>query len=232
LETPSTAQKAATVWPAVWKRANRSLQSWRASDITTSSVKKRTHREYKTRQPTDFTGRVLNTHKFKIDLYLRSHENDLGYELGSAFLIDAADGRPLGPMELRLRTANGYLSTTVDPIPMPPGHIDELLDVMNRMQQSRLGKELIHVIDREADSVDHYRQWHAQGHHFLVRADDDRYVKLAKKGDDNEYQLRDVVASLTHKFQDVLNADGKAEVLTIREGTGRVCVAETVVILH
>ncbi len=174
----------------------------------------------------------FNTHNFKTDRHQRTHENDLGYDLGSAFVIDAADGRPLGPMELRLRTSEGYLSTTVDPIPMPPGHIDELLDVMNRMRQSQLGKELIHVIDREADSVGHYRKWHREGHHFLVRADDDRYVKLPHSPDDTEYQLRDVVASLAHKFQDVCNAEGQAEVLTIREGTGRVCVAEAEVILH
>jgi IS4 transposase len=31
-----------------------------------------------------------------------------------------------------------------------------------------LGRPLVHIIDREGDSVDHYRQW--QDHHFLVRA--------------------------------------------------------------
>jgi hypothetical protein len=32
----------------------------------------------------------------------------------------------------------------------------------------------VHVIDREADSVDHYRRWDAAGHRYLVRGDDRR----------------------------------------------------------
>jgi hypothetical protein len=39
---------------------------------------------------------------------------------------------------------------------------------------------LLHVIDREADSVGHYRQWDDHGHKFLVRADD-RRVKWCGK---------------------------------------------------
>jgi hypothetical protein len=43
------------------------------------------------------------------------------------------------------------------------------------MEASRtwgLDKPCLHVIDRDADSVDHYRTWNAAGHYFLVRADD------------------------------------------------------------
>jgi hypothetical protein len=35
-------------------------------------------------------------------------------------------------------------------------------------------KPMVHVIDREADSIDHYRRWDAAGHKFLVRADNRR----------------------------------------------------------
>jgi hypothetical protein len=45
------------------------------------------------------------------------------------------------------------------------------------MQASRswgVTKPLLHVIDREADSVDHYRRWDKAGHKFLVRGDDRR----------------------------------------------------------
>ena len=35
-----------------------------------------------------------------------------------------------------------------------------------------LPTRLVHVIDREADSVGHYRAWDDEGHLFLVRADD------------------------------------------------------------
>ena len=55
----------------------------------------------------------FGTHTAKKDRLQRSHDHDLGYELGTALVVDAGDGRPLGPMELRLRTANGMLSTRV-----------------------------------------------------------------------------------------------------------------------
>ena len=170
----------------------------------------------------------FNSHTAKKDRYQRSHDTDRGYELGSALIIDAADGRVLGPMELRLRTANGMLSTRIGETAMPPGHVDELLDVMDESRRWNLGKTLVHVIDREADSVGHYREWHTRGHRFLVRADQDRWVLWENR----ECQLKDVVAGMSGKFEDVLNAKGEPEVITIPAGTGRIRVAQTEAVLH
>jgi hypothetical protein len=62
----------------------------------------------------------------------------------------------------------------------------------------------------------------------LVRADDDRWVLWQ----DRECQLRDVVRELSLKFEDVVNAKGEPEIVTIAAGTGRIRVAETEVVLH
>ena len=164
----------------------------------------------------------------KRDRYLRSHDADLGYELGTALVVDAADGRPLGPMEFRLRTAEGMLSTRVGGAALPPGHVDELDDVMAAAQRWGSGRTPIHVIDREADSVGHYRRWHAAGHRFVVRADRERVVLHEGR----ECKLGEVVAGLAGSFADVLDAGGRPEVVTIRAGTGRVRVAEAAVVLH
>jgi len=168
------------------------------------------------------------SHSSKKDRYQRSHDTDLGYELGTALVVDANDGRPLGPMELRLRTAEGMLSSRLGVVAMPPGHVDEVLEAMNAAGRWNLGKQLIHVIDREADSVGHYRQWHRHGHRFVVRADDNRLVQWH----DRERKIAEVVAELDGQFEDVTDADGQAEVVTIRGGTGRVRVAQTSVVLH
>ena len=119
----------------------------------------------------------FNSHESKRDRYVRSHGDDLGYELGTALAVDADDGRPLGPLEFRLRTASGMLSTRVDGAALPPGHVDELEDVMAAAQWWGLGRTPVHVIDREADSVGHYRRWDAAGHRFVVRADHERVVR-------------------------------------------------------
>ena len=41
----------------------------------------------------------------------------------------------------------------------------------------KLGKPAVHIIDREADSVAHFRQWDRQKRLFLVRADNQRVVQ-------------------------------------------------------
>jgi hypothetical protein len=97
----------------------------------------------------------FNRHESKRDRYTRSHDSDLGYELGTALIVAAAAGRPLGPMEFRLRTASGMLSTRIGGAALPPGPVDELEDVMAAARCWGLGRTPIHVIDREADSVGH-----------------------------------------------------------------------------
>jgi hypothetical protein len=170
----------------------------------------------------------FNSHESKRDRYVRSHEDDRGYELGSALAVDADDGRPLGPLEFRLRTADGMLTTRPGGAALPPGHVDELEDVMAAAAWWGLGRAPIHVIDREADSVGHYRRWHAAGHRFVVRADHERVVLHGGR----ECKLGAVVAALAGSFADVLDAGGRPEVVTIRAGTGRVQVAEAAVVLH
>lgn len=170
----------------------------------------------------------FGTHTSKKDRLQRSHHTDLGYELGTALIVDASDGRPLGPMELRLRTANGILSTRTCEVAMPPAHIDEMLDVMEAARHWKLGKQLIHVLDREADSVGHYRTWHSRGHQFLVRADDIRLVQWRGC----EQKLADVVSVLSPDFQDVVDPRQGTESVAVRTGTGRVQVAETEIVLH
>lgn len=92
----------------------------------------------------------------------------------------------------------------------------------------RLGHTLVHVIDREADSVGHYRRWHAAKHQFVVRADRDRVV--LHQGRDSS--LTEVAASLADSFADVHDTEGQPQLVSIRAGTGTVHVAETEVVLH
>jgi hypothetical protein len=112
-------------------------------------------------------------HPSKDDLVQLTHADDVGYELTTALLVNADDGSPLAPMEMHLKTGAGTLSTR-DPKPKTRPHLEQVLPTMRASRTWNLSKPLIHVIDREADSVDHYRRWDADGHLFLVRADDRR----------------------------------------------------------
>lgn len=110
----------------------------------------------------------------KQDLAQLTHSKDVGYELTTALLVNADDGSPLSPMELHCLTGNGVLSTRARTRAVD--HLGQVLPTMAASLTWGLSKPLLHVIDREADSVGHYRSWHKAGHKFLVRADD-RHVK-------------------------------------------------------
>ena len=104
------------------------------------------------------------------DLVQLTHCTDVGYELTTALLVSAEDGRPLAPMEMHLKTAEGTLSTCGETCRTKP-HLEQVLPTMQASRDWKLSRPLVHVIDREADSVDHYRQWDAEGHKFLIRGD-------------------------------------------------------------
>jgi Transposase DDE domain len=109
----------------------------------------------------------------KRDLVQLTHASDVGYELTTTLLVSGDDGSPLAPMEIHLKTADGVLSTR-DPAPKTRPHLEQVLPTMQASRSWGLCKPIVHVIDREADSVDHYRRWDKEGHKFLIRVDDRR----------------------------------------------------------
>jgi hypothetical protein len=115
----------------------------------------------------------------KPDVLALTHANDVGYELTTALLVSADDGTPLAPMELHCRTADGVLSTR--PRVRAASHLEQVLPTMAASGVWGLSKPLLHVIDREADSIGHYRRWHRAGHKFLVRVDDRQVLCNGKR---------------------------------------------------
>ena len=112
-------------------------------------------------------------HTTKKDVVQLTHETDIGYELTTHLLVNAQNGQPIAPMEMHLRTAKKVHSTREEPVE-DVNHMEQMLPTMNASRTWNLPTKLVHVIDREADSVGHMRQWHAADHLFLVRANDRR----------------------------------------------------------
>jgi len=161
-------------------------------------------------------------HKSKEDQVQLTHETDVGYELTGALLVSAEDGSPLAPMEQHLLTADGLLSTRQAEPLTSVHHLEQILPTMNASADWKMPCPLVHVIDREADSVGHYRDWDAAGHLFLVRADD-RLVFW----DERQCLLSDVSQELYERdqFREVREVDWHG-------GKARQFVAETEVVLH
>lgn len=115
-------------------------------------------------------------HSNKADLRQITHEHDIGYDMTTALLVDAANGKPLAPMQMPLKTAEQVHSTAKE-VPNPDDHhLDQVEPVMRESQQWGLNRKIVHVIDREADSLGRMRTWDQAGHCFLVRSDDRRVL--------------------------------------------------------
>ena len=118
------------------------------------------------------------SHGSKRDRVGLARRNDLGYDLLTALALGDRDGSPIAPLCLELRAADGVHSTrAARPLP-PPSRLDRLGPVMAHAcgLLSGLGRTPVFVVDREADSVGHYRRWGRAGRRFVVRADAQRKV--------------------------------------------------------
>lgn len=122
----------------------------------------------------DWSKLDYKSHTSKADLRQITHDSDVGYELTTALLVDAESGNPLAPMQMHLKTAEAVHSTGSS-APEPDTHrLDQITPTMQEAEQWGLERPVVHVIDREADSLGRLREWDAQGHFFLVRSDDRR----------------------------------------------------------
>ena len=114
------------------------------------------------------------THTAKRDCTMHGGPNSRGYDLGTLLLVHGDTGDPIVPLELELRAAREVHSTRSDPVKNKDSRLDNVLPSM-RCSDDVLGQQrVIHIIDREADSVAHYRDWLRNGRCFLVRAKDTR----------------------------------------------------------
>ena len=111
-------------------------------------------------------------HPSEADRATPAHAHDPGYDPATALMARGRDGAPIAPALVEMTTAAGVLTARDHPPPADPPHIDRVLPAMRTVPDLGLEPAVVHVIDREADPVDHRRQWSTDGHTALVRADD------------------------------------------------------------
>lgn len=161
-------------------------------------------------------------HRSKRDTRQLTHEHDVGYELTTSLLVDAHHGFPLAPLEMHLKTANAVWSSSQHPPQKNDHHLAQLQPVMESVAAWQLSRPVVHVIDREADSLGHFRSWDAAGHKFLVRCDDRRVLWQGEP-----WLLSKMVEHLDREclFEEVRE-------LTFQDKSARQEVAEVSVVLH
>ena len=177
----------------------------------------------------DWSPLHYGSHGSKRDRVVLAHRRDLGYDLLTALAVGDRGGCPLAPLCLELRAAGG-LHTTRSDRPLPArSRLDRLGPVMGHAAGllGGTGKVPVFVIDREADSVAHYRRWRRHGHRFVVRADGDR--KVLHEGE--ERRLSRVLALLRRRGA-LAGALAEARRVEFKGRPARQFVAETEVVLH
>jgi hypothetical protein len=145
-------------------------------------------------------------HPSKTDRATLTHAHDVGYDLATVLIVRGDDGAPIAPVLVSLTTADGVLSTRDDAPAADLCHIDQIRGDMQYVHDLGFGSTVVHVIDREADSVNHWRQWTADGHLALVRADDRKVLcqgpetslRALAEGWHRDGALKDAGAALYH----------------------------------
>lgn len=120
----------------------------------------------------DWSTLSFRKHTSKKDRVTLTHADDIGYDLATVLMVRGDNGATIAPALVSLTTADGVLSTREDPPSADVCHIDQVGGAMQLVDDLQFGAPVVHVIDREADSVRHWRQWSAAGHLAVVRADD------------------------------------------------------------
>jgi len=170
----------------------------------------------------DWSTLSFGNHASKTDRIELTHAKDVGYDLATVLMVRGDDGAPIAPALVSLTTADGVLSTRDDAPAADLCHIDQVREAMRYVDSLKFNTPLVHVIDREADSVNHWRQWSADGHLALVRADD---RKVLCAGQETSLVA---IADRLHQ-EDAFKDAGTAR---YHGRSARLYVAETEVILH
>lgn len=171
----------------------------------------------------DFCALHYGQHHSKPDRISLAHDTDLGYELLSVLALSDRDGSPLAPLSLELEAADGVHSTRYSKLQKPDSSLDRLVGLMRHTRSLALGPRPVFIIDREADSVGHYRCWDSEKHLFVVRADENRLVMHEGR----ECKLPDVVRLLRRR-----GAFAFAGTVQFQGRPATQYVAETQVVLH
>jgi hypothetical protein len=111
-------------------------------------------------------------------------------------LINSQTGIPIAPLSSTLKDSENSWSTLDVPVDSKDTHLNALTDVISTIERLKLSPKLVHIIDREADSVAHLREWSLQKWQYLVRAKEGRIVLH----EGSEKKIKDIADDLNMRF--------------------------------
>lgn len=125
----------------------------------------------------DWSRLDYSEHPSKTDRIVLQNRHDLGYKLLTALALSDCAGQPLAPLCMELKAADGIHSTRAETVLHSLSPLDGLSPIMAHIEALQLSHPIVFIIDREGDSVGHFREWDAQGFTFVVRARENPRVR-------------------------------------------------------
>lgn len=136
-------------------------------------------------------------HESKKDRIVLYNKNDFGYLMQTALLISDRNGDPLLPLYTGVEAATGVHSTRREAPLLARPWIDEISRTMGYVESLEANKPMVHIIDREADSILHLRRFERRERKFIIRGNDVRRVEH----EGQSKLLSEVEATLSKKFR-------------------------------
>jgi hypothetical protein len=168
----------------------------------------------------DWSGLNYSRHESKKDR-IRLNIDQWGYDLDTVLLVSDRDGAPLAPAYIGVKAATGVYSTRSEKSLVKRTHLDEVSLTMEHLAGLEFDKQLVHIIDAEADSVMHLRRFHAKKFAFVVRGNLVRRVIF----EGCDLLLSNVLAQIKDNFRYCREVDYKGK-------TAFQYLSETTVTLH
>jgi hypothetical protein len=158
----------------------------------------------------DWSHLSYGTHKSKRDTYNTIRRN-VGYELQTSLLLSASHGGPLSVAALSLKDKNKIHRSYSNETNRDITHLDELVQQIQWIESQKFSKRLVHVIDREADSVGFLRAledklWLTRGHGGYKVHDGNKLRKI-----------QDIAKDLTFNEERTIELKGKKATQQIAE---------------
>jgi hypothetical protein len=161
----------------------------------------------------DWSRLQFRTHTKKAHRLKMSHAGDVGYELQSSLLIEAERGLPIAPLSQSLTDDRGCYCSFEDKQIQRVSHMDGLVRTIEQIESLDIKKNLVHLIDREGDSIGHMRKLSSKGYQWLLRAKEGNHVEYQGQ----KMKLSEVADGLTCEQTSQVEYKGQKAFLAVSE---------------
>jgi len=158
----------------------------------------------------DWSHLSYGSHKSKKDTYVTIKRN-IGYELQTSLLLSDTHGGPLSIVAMNLKDKNRIYSSYCEDRTRGLTHLEGLSKQIKWMNDQKFDKKLVHIIDREGDSIGFLRS--LENSFWLIRGNGNHQAHDGK----NHRKMRDIARDVVFTEERTIELKGKRAIQQIAE---------------